>query len=180
VKVGGVHLVPQMKQGTMNGDESYNLKKKILYVVNKPLVVYRQKKRKKRITASLLELASHFDTNTMPLVRLSDSGGWHGIYSEHEVQSAIPMRENSQDTNECNEIDYPSCGGSDSPRGVITDHFQGSYVSALVTAATREVDVKELQTQTSDSSNEVSSKRLICNPPLNSINVPSNCKLHGG
>jgi hypothetical protein len=174
----------------MNGDESYKLKKKILYVVNKPLVVYRQKKRKKKITASLLELASHFDTNTMPLVRRSDSGGWHGIYSE--VQSAIPVRGNSQDTNECNEIDSPSCSGSDSPRGVITEHFRGSVSAPAVTAvsnlflATREVDVKELQTQTSDSSNEVSSTRLKCKgskgddsepmyPPLDSINVPSNC-----
>jgi hypothetical protein len=192
VKVGGVHylLVPQMKQGKMNGDESYKLKKKILYVVNKPLVVYRQKRRKEKMKASLLELASHFDTNTMPLVRRSDSGGWHGIYSE--FQSAIPMRENSQVTNECNEIDTPLCSGSDSPRGVITEHFRGSNVSALVTAvsnlplATREVGVKELQTQTSDSSNEVSAKRLKWKgskgdhsepmyPPLDSINVPSNC-----
>ena len=184
VKVG---VVPQIKLGTMNGEESSQLKKKILYVVNKPMVVYRLKKRKKMITASLLELKSHFDTNTMPLVRRSDSGGWHGIYSEHEFQSVIPSRDNSQDTNECNEIDSPSFNGSDSPR---TEHFRGSNVSVSnLPPATREVGVyceDELQTQTSDSSNEFSSKRLKCKgskgddsepmyPPLDIINVPSNC-----
>ena len=173
----------------MNGEESSKLKKQILYVVNKPMVVYRLKKRKKMITASLLELTSHFDTNTMPLVRRSDSGGWHGIYSEHEFQSVIPTRDSSQDTNECNEIDSPSFNGSDSPRVVITEHFRGSNVSVSnLPPATREVGVHcddELQTQTSDSSNEVSSKRLKCKgskgddsepmyPPLDIINVPSN------
>ena len=173
----------------MNGEESSKLKKKILYVVIKPMVVYRLKKRKKMITASLLELTSHFDTNTMPLVRRSDSGGWHGIYSEHEFQSVIPTRDSSQDTNECNEIDSPSFNCSDSPRVVITKHFRGSNVSVSnLPPATREVGVHcddELQTQTSDSSNEVSSKRLKCKgskgddsepmyPPLDIINVSSN------
>lgn len=144
----------------MNGEESYKLKKKILCVVNKPMIIYRQKKRKKRITASLSELASHFDTNTMPLVRRSDSGGWHGFYSEHEFQSANPVRDNSNDTIECNELDSPSCSGSesDSPRGVITDYFQDSDISNLPPAK-REVD-QELQTQTSDSSTKVISTRL--------------------